>query len=115
MSSYICQNLCAVPYNITITTGLMSVEYDNGDTAAFNLDESCSAKVGVERRPVHQAVAEPGAMAIVFQENHFVLVRFADASEPYRIWMGQVDNQGTWANTQAGANNCVAAIAAAFA
>lgn len=104
-----------MPYNITLTTGLMAVVYDNGDTADFNLEEGTSVKVDSSRRPVHQTVAEPGNMAIGFQEEWFVLVRFSDGSTPYRIWMGEVDNQAGWVNTQAGANQCRADISAAFA
>ena len=103
-----------MPYNITLTAGEMAVVLDTGDTQAYNLTTSCSAKVGVEENPRHVAVAEPGAMAIGFETNYFVLVHFNDESI-YRIWMGEVDNQPTWVNTQAGANICVAAIQAAFA
>lgn len=105
-----------MPYNITLSTGLMEVVYDNGDTADFNLEEGTSVKVGVERNPTHQTVTEPGAMAITFRSYWFVLVRFSDGSEPYRIWMGEVDNHLVdWPNTQAGANQCVADISASFA
>ena len=104
-----------MPYNITLTAGEMTVVLDNGDTQGYHLAEGTSVKVGVSRNPTHQTVSEPGAMAITFRESWFVLVRFSDASEPYRIWMGEVDNQPTWVNTQAGANQCRADVQASFA
>jgi len=108
-------NLGTLPYNITLTAGEMAVVLDNGDTQAYNLTTSCSAKVGVEKNPIHVAAAEPGTMTVGFRSNFFVLVRFNDKSV-YRIWMGEVDNHLVdWPNTQAGANTCVAAVQAAFA
>lgn len=113
--AYICPNLVALPYNITLSTGEMHVTLPNGDTQVYNLDESCSAKVGFSQRPTHAQTNPPvpGEMSVVLVKDYFVLVRFADLSE-YRIWMGIVDNQATWMNTQAGANACVTAIQANF-
>jgi len=105
-----------MPYNITFAAGEMAVVLDNGDTQAYNLTTASSVKAGTSRRPIHTTTAEPGTMAIGFQNNFFVLIRFNDDnSEPYRIWMGEVDNKPSWANTQAGANICVAEVQAAFA
>lgn len=95
----------------------MTVVLDNGDTQGYNLTTSCSAKVGVERNPIHVAAAEPGTMTVGFRSNWFVLVHFNDDMDSiYRIWMGEVDNHlGDWLNTQAGANQCRADVQAAFA
>ena len=105
-----------MPYNITFpAAGEMQVLLDNGDTQAYVLSNATSIKVGVERNPVPTtAYADPpGDMTLGFQENWFVLIRFSDDSTPYRIWMGEVDNQGTWVNTQAGANQCRTDVQAA--
>lgn len=106
-----------MPYNITLTAGEMAVTLDNGDTQAYNLTNGTSVKVGVERNPVPTTTpaTPPGDMTLGFQSNWFVLVRFSDDSTPYRIWMGEVDNQGAWVNTQVGANQCRTDIQAAFA
>lgn len=100
-------------YNITLSAGKMAVTFDNGDTAIFNLTTDVSAKVERYRRfeqvPDPSNDPAPLATSITIETDYSVKLRFNDDSY-YDIRMGEVDNQGTWLNTQAGANACVAAI-----
>lgn len=107
-----------LPYNITLTAGEMAVVYDTGATASFNLTTACSAQIRFGQQARHAEATPtpiPGEMRVVLVDHYVVEVYFNDGSYPYRIEMGTVDNQPTWANTQAGANLCVAAVQAAFA
>lgn len=101
-----------MPYNIVLTTGQMDVLFDDGETGVWNLATMTSVAADVSRTPMHVPGSVVGTMTVDFRERWFVLLHFSDGSEPYRIWMGKVDNQGGWVNTQIGANQCVTDIQA---